>query len=240
MRVPLALRRAALVLLLLVAIGVPSLATVWVSAPDTSDIQERVRAITDARGVPLLSPDEVPPLLAEAIVAMEDERFYEHHGVDSIGLARAVLYDVVNVCLCQGGSTITAQLVKDVYLSGSDRGGKKLVDMVLALKVERVIGKKQILADYLSEILTGATTYGMTAAACRYFGAPLARLTLAQYALLGGVPQAPSLYDPTVNPNAAMQRRSEVLDQMVSLGDITPAQARAANAEPVLGNGSGC
>jgi penicillin-binding protein 1A len=240
MRVPAPIRRSVLVLLGLVVLGVPSLVTVWVSAPDTTDIQQRVKAITDARGVPLLRPDEVPPMLAEAIVAMEDERFYEHHGVDSIGLGRAVLYDFVNVCLCQGGSTITAQLVKDVYLNGSDHGGKKVVDMILALKVERVIGKKQILADYLSEILTGFGTYGMTDAACRYFAAPLSKLTLAQYALLGGVPQAPSLYDPTVNPNAAMQRRSEVLDQMVSLGEITPAQARAANAEPVLGNGPGC
>ena len=240
MRLPAPLRRASLVLLLLVAAAVPSLATVWVSAPDTTDIQQRVKAITDARGVPLLRADEVPPLLAEAIVAMEDERFYEHHGVDSIGLARAVLYDAVNLCLCQGGSTITAQLVKDVYLNGSDRGAKKFEDMILALKVERVIGKQQILADYLSEILTGYGIYGMTAAACRYFGAPLDRLTLGQYALLGGMPQAPSLYDPTVNPNAAMQRRSEVLDQMVSLHKITAAQARVANAEPVLGNGPGC
>ena len=240
MRVPLPLRRAALVLLLLVAAGIPTGATVWVSAPDTSDIQQRVKAITDARGVPLLGPDQVPPVLAEAVIAMEDERFYEHHGIDSIGLARAVLYDAVNLCLCQGGSTITAQLAKDVYLGGSDRGGKKFEEMVLALKVERVIGKKQILADYLSEILTGQGTYGMTAAACAYFAAPLNRLTLAQYALLGGVPQAPSLYDPTVNPNAAKQRRSEVLDQMLDLHEITAAQAKAANAEPVLGNGPGC
>ena len=217
----------------------PSAATLWSITPDVSDIQQRVAAVAAEHGVPLLGEGDVPELLAEAVVATEDERFYSHHGVDSIGLGRAALYDVVNVCLCQGGSTITEQLVKDVYLGGSDRGRNKLYDMVLALKAERVLSKSRIMSDYLSEITTGLGIYGVSAAACAYFRAPLQGLTLGQYALLAGVTQAPSLYDPTVDPAAARQRRSEVLAQMVADRYVTAAQARSANTEAVLDRGSG-
>ena len=235
-----ALRRLALVIAALGALGVVGLSTLWVTTPDPSDIQARVQAITRARGVPLMGENDVPPRLAEAVVAIEDERFYEHHGIDSIGLSRALLYDMTNLCLCQGGSTISAQLVKDVYLGGSDRGFNKVVDMVLALKVERVLNKKQILAYYLSEITTGFGRYGVIEASCAYFRAPLDVLTLGQYALLAGVTQAPSVYDPTVNPDLAQQRRAQVLSKMVVQHLITAAQAQAANAEPVTAQGPGC
>ena len=139
-----------------------------------------------------------------------------------------------------GRLDITAQLVKDVYLGGSDRGYNKLEGMVLALKVERILDKRQILALYLSEITTGFGRYGVGAAACAYFHSPLEHLTLGQYALLAGVTQAPSVYDPTVNPDLAQQRRAQVLAQMVSEHYISSAQADAANAEPVLSDGAGC
>jgi membrane peptidoglycan carboxypeptidase len=233
------LRRLALALAVIAAVLAPSAATLWISTPDVSDIQQRVEALTSSYGVPLLGENDVPTQLSEAVVATEDERFYEHHGVDSLGLARAVLYDVVNVCLCQGGSTITEQLVKDVYLGGSDRGYNKLSDMALALKAERMLTKSQIMADYLSEITTGLGKYGVVAASCAYFRAPLRDLTLGQFALLAGVTQAPSIYDPTVNPQAARERRSEVLAQMVADHYISAADAQAANAEPVLDRGPG-
>src|ERR1700680_3581514 len=195
----------------LVAVVAPVMATLWVSTPDVSNVQARVAAVTSGYGVVLLRPDQVPDTLAKAVIATEDERFYSHHGIDTIGLARALLYDTANVCLCQGGSTITEQLVKDVYLNGSDRGRNKFVDMVLALKVEMVLNKQQIMADYLSEIPTGQNRYGVTQAACVYFHAPLQSLSLGQYALLAGVTQAPSIYDPTVNPDAALRRRGGAL-----------------------------
>ena len=240
-RAPAPLRRLAVAAVLIVAVLAPSVITIWVATPSADDVQQRVRQRTDAFGVVLLNEDEVPPLLAEAVVATEDESFYSHHGIDSIGLARALLYDVTNLCLCQGGSTITEQLVKDVYLGGSARGYNKLKELVLALKVEGVIGKRQIMADYLSEITTGFGRYGVTSAACTYFHAPLADLTLGQYALLAGVTQAPSLYDPTVNPKAAATRRAYVLAAMVADKMITKDQAAAANAEPVLtADGPGC
>lgn len=220
------------------ALVLPSALTLWVSTPSAADVQTRVRAFTDAKGVVLLRETAVPPRLAQAVVAIEDERFYSHHGVDSLGVARALLYDVSNLCLCQGGSTITQQLVKDLYLGGSDRGRNKLDGMVLALKVERTLTKRQILADYLSEITTGLGVYGVTDAACAYFSAPLGSLTLGQYALLAGVTQAPSIYDPRVNPSAAAARRAHVLAAMLADGYITSSQAAAAKAEPVLARGT--
>lgn len=228
------MRRFATALVAAIALVSPSAITMWVSTPPGTDIQQRVSALTDRYGVVLLDPEQIPTTLSQAVVATEDERFYSHHGIDSVGLARALVYDVTNACLCEGGSTITQQLVKDVYLGGSDRGYNKLEGMILALKVERVIGKGQIMADYLSEITTGLNRYGVVSAACAYFKAPLDRLTLGQYALLAGVTQAPSVYDPTVDPAAAKGRRDHVLAAMVSDRLISPALAAAASSEPVL------
>lgn len=237
---PVNIPRVGAVIALLVALVAPVVATLWISTPDVSDVQARVAAETHAYGVVLLQPNQVPDLLAHAVVATEDERFYSHHGIDTVGLARSLLYDAANHCLCEGGSTITQQLVKALYLNGSDRGRDKITDMMLALKVEGILSKQQIMADYLSQIPTGLNRYGVVEAACAYFKAPLSQLTLGQYALLAGVTQAPSLYDPTVDPAAARQRRSEVLSAMVSVGYITTAQSSAAEQEPVLSTGGGC
>jgi membrane peptidoglycan carboxypeptidase len=231
---PVPARRFAVTVVIIAALVVPSILTLWVSTPSASDIQQRVLAATRAHGVVLLGEGDVPPLLAQAVVATEDERFYSHHGIDTIGLGRAFLYDATHSCLCQGGSTITEQLVKDVYLGGSDAGDNKIVDIVMAYKVELIIGKQRILADYLSEITTGLNRYGVSEAACDYFHKPLGSLTIGQYALLAGVTQAPSLYDPTIDPGLASARRSSVLAAMLADKIITPDQAATANAEPVL------
>jgi membrane peptidoglycan carboxypeptidase len=238
--VPTPLRRT--LLALVVAAGVLGLGLIvlWVSTPSADDVQQRVRDRTGELGVVLLHENDVPPLLAAAVVATEDETFYSHHGIDSIGLGRAALYDLTHLCLCEGGSTITEQLVKDVYLGGSTRGYNKVKELVLALKVERVITKRQIMADYLSEITTGYGRYGVSSAACTYFHAPLGRLTVGQYALLAGVTQAPSIYDPTVNPGAAAARRSHVVQTMLTHRLISQDQAAAAEAEPVVASGPGC
>jgi membrane peptidoglycan carboxypeptidase len=234
-----AVARLALAASVLAALLLPSGLTLWIGTPSATDVQQRVRAYTDAKGIVLLGENEAPSALEQAVVATEDERFYAHHGIDSIGIGRSLLYDVTNLCLCQGGSTITQQLVKDLYLGGSDRGRNKVEGMVLALKVERILTKHQIMADYLSEITSGFGLYGVTAAACAYYSAPLGNLTLGQYALLAGVTQAPSLYDPRVNPDAAAARRAHVLDAMLADGYITSSQAVTAKAEPVLARGPG-
>ena len=229
-----ALARLGLAVALIFALLLPSALSLWVVTPSADDVQARVTAYTHAKGVVLLGETGVPLTLAHAVIATEDERFYYHHGIDSLGVARAFLYDLTERCLCQGGSTITQQLVKDIYLGGSDRGRNKIEGMVLALKVEHTLSKDQIMADYLSEITTGLGVYGVSAAACNYFSAPLGNLTLGQYALLAGVTQAPSLYDPRVNPQASAARRAHVLAAMVADSYITNSQAAAANAEPVM------
>jgi len=234
---PVPARRLALTLIVLLTLAVPSAITLWVSTPSADDVQQRVLDATRSHGTVLLAEGEVPPLLAQAVVATEDERFYSHHGIDSIGLGRAFLYDVTHYCLCQGGSTITEQLVKDVYLNGTNEGYNKVIDVAVALKVEQRIGKNRIMADYLSEITTGLNRYGVSAAACAYFHKPLSNLSIGQYALLAGVTQAPSLYDPTIDPELAAARRGSVLAAMVDHNIITADQAALAAAEPVLATG---
>ena len=211
----------------------------WLATPSVADLQARVAALAAARGSSVLEPGAVPPQLAQAIVATEDERFYQHHGIDVIGLGRALLFDLSHGCLCQGGSTITQQLAKDVYLGGSDAGPNKLADMALALKEELQYGKTQILADYASIVGVGIDRYGMAVGACDYFGVTLDGLDLPQAALLAGMPEAPSAYDPLAHPAEAAARRGHVLDAMVSEDDITAAEAAAADSAPLVSPSAG-
>jgi membrane peptidoglycan carboxypeptidase len=211
---------------------VAGVVVLWVVTPSGDDLQSRVTALATGEHATVLAPGDVPPLLAEAIVAVEDERFYQHHGIDVIGLGRAFLYDVTHRCACQGGSTITQQLVKDIYLGGSDAGPAKLADLALAFKVELRYSKAQILADYLSIVPSGYGRYGVANAACADFHRPLARLDLGEVALLAGLPQAPSAYDPLLHPDLARARRTIVLGAMVEDGYVTPQQAGSAAAEP--------
>ena len=205
----------------------------WNVTPPADDVQARVANRAATLGVPVLPPGAVPRMLADAIVATEDERFYEHRGIDGIGLIRAGLDDIANGCLCEGGSTLTEQLVKAVYLGGSDRGVAKAVDAIVAFKTETVIDKKRIMADWMTLAPTGANLYGMAPSACVYFGKPLGSLDLAEYALLAGLPQAPSADDPRTNPANAARRRSEVLAAMLGHRLISRSQAEAARAEPL-------
>jgi penicillin-binding protein 1A len=223
-------RAAATIVLVTLAAAVVA----WVATPDVHDAQARVDAVAARLNVPVLSPADVPEQLALAVVATEDERFYSHHGIDIPGVVRAVIDDARMRCLCEGGSTITEQLIKKVYLNGSDMGVDKLIDVILAFKVESVLDKPRILADWLSLAPTGPTRYGVGPTACVYFGRPLANLDLAQYALLAGLPQSPVSYDPLRHPEAALRRRGQVLDAMAGHGYITAAEAASARVEPLL------
>jgi membrane peptidoglycan carboxypeptidase len=206
----------------------------WLATPNVADAQARVEALASLHRAPLLSPSDVPQMLALAVVATEDERFYSHHGIDLPGILRAVIHDVRMGCLCEGASTITEQLVKEIYLNGSDTGLNKLVDVTLAFKVESVLDKPRILADWLTLAPTGPTLYGVAPAACAYFGRSLADLDLAQYALLAGLPQSPVDYDPLQYPEAALHRRGQVLDAMLGHQYISAAEAASARSEPLL------
>lgn len=223
--------RAVATVLVLALIGAGLL---FVTTPAGSDVDHLTAAEAQRFGVERLRAGDVPAQLADLLVATEDERFFSHHGIDVLGLGRAILADLQRGCLCEGGSTITQQLVKETYLGGTDQGLNKLRGMALAFKVETVTGKRQILADYLTVTPFGSGVYGAPLAACTYFHRPLGQLDLAQYALLAGMPQAPSAYDPRYHPDSAAWRRALVLDRAAADGYISPQQASAAKAQPLL------
>jgi membrane peptidoglycan carboxypeptidase len=202
--------------------------------PPGTDLPQRVAAI--AGGLEL-RPGEVPTLLARAVVAVEDERFFLHHGLDTLGTARALWVDVSGLCACEGGSTITQQLVKNVYYQTDDRIARKVPGMAVALKIELRYDKETIMADYLSVVPTGYDLLGAREAACAYFDRALDDLSLSQAAELAGMLAAPSIYDPRLHPDLAQSRRDHVLDRMVQVGYVGRAQAAAARDEPVLAGG---
>jgi penicillin-binding protein 1A len=163
-----------------------------------------------------------------ATVAIEDRRFYEHGGVDPVGIFRALVANVRARKIVQGGSTITQELVRNLYLSRERTVRRKVVEACLAIKLSRSWSKDKILTAYMNEVYYGNHAYGIEAAAQTYFSLPAGRLDLQQAALLAGLPQAPSLYDPLHSPRAALSRRNEVLKAMLVSGDITAAQYQDA------------
>lgn len=182
----------------------------------------------------MLPLSAVAPILRDAVVATEDERFYRHHGIDLIGVLRAIPYDAVHLSFAQGASTITEQVGKLLYLGGNDHSPwRKLEDAALALKLEGRYSKEQILAAYLDSAYFGEHAYGAWAASERYFGIRPRRLDAAQATLLAGLIQAPSAYDPFAHPAAARARQVEVLRSLVRTGFLTAEEAAAALARPL-------
>jgi penicillin-binding protein 1A len=169
-----------------------------------------------------------------ATIAIEDRRFYQHGGVDFHAIARAALTDLEHGSIVQGGSTITQQLVRNLYI-GSDKRtfSRKIKEACLAMKLGGKLSKNQILADYLNEVSYGNHASGIEAAAQTYFSKPARRLTLAQAALLAGLPQAPTLNDPFRHPDEAVARRNEVLRAMANAGMVSGAQVAAASSRPL-------
>jgi len=170
----------------------------------------------------------ISPWMPRATVAIEDRRFYQHGGVDPVGIVRALVADIRARRIVQGGSTITQELVRNLYLSRERTLERKVIEACLAIKLSRAWSKERILTAYMNEVYYGNHAYGIEAAARTYFSIPAKKLSLAQSALLAGLPQAPSLYDPFDNPAAALRRRDEVLKAMLENGDITQAQYAAA------------
>jgi penicillin-binding protein 1A len=172
--------------------------------------------------------DAISPWMPKATVAIEDRRFYHHGGVDPVGILRALVADVSAGRIVQGGSTITQELVRNLYLTHEQTLRRKLVEACLAIKLSRAWSKERILTAYLNDVYYGNHAYGIQAAAETYFSVPAVRLTLEQAALLAGLPQAPSYYDPLHNPAPALARRDEVLHALLRSGDISDAQYTTA------------
>ena len=173
---------------------------------------------------------QIPKVMQEAVLAIEDARFYRHSGVDYLGVARAALAQF-NKAKSQGASTITMQVARNFYLSTEKTFTRKIYEILLALKIERQLSKPQILEVYMNQIFLGQRAYGFAAAADIYFGKPLADLTVAEAAMLAGLPQAPSAYNPVSNPKRATRRQQYIIDRMETNGFITEEQAIAARAE---------
>jgi penicillin-binding protein 1A len=176
----------------------------------------------------ILTLKTVPAYLPEALVAVEDRRFWEHGGLDLLGMARAVVVDVMAGHVVQGGSTLTQQVAKTLFLSNARTFRRKAQEMLLTLWLTHHFTPAQILEIYLNRVYLGAGAWGMDAAAETYFGVPASELTLWQAAMLAGLPRAPSRFNPLADPAAAIARTKEVLAAMVRSNYITQIQADAA------------
>ena len=174
--------------------------------------------------------DNIPDVMIDAVLAIEDARFYQHSGVDYLGVIRAGLANVSRA-KSQGASTITMQVARNVYLSSEKTFTRKLYEILLTFKMEHALSKDQILEIYMNQIFLGNRAYGFAAASEAYFGKPLKDITVAEAAMLAGLPKAPSAYNPIINPKRARARQLYIIERMQDNGFITPAQAVAAKKQ---------
>ncbi len=186
----------------------------------------------EVRRIPIASPD-IPPNFRSAFLAAEDGNFYHHAGVDPAGLLRAAAQLLKSGHVRSGGSTITMQVAKNFFLSREQTFSRKLTEILLALQIERSLSKDEIFNLYVNKIYLGKRAYGIVAAAKVYYGKPVSQLTLAQVAMIAGLPKAPSRYNPINNPARAKQRRDWILGRMHELGSIDAADYHAALNEEV-------
>ncbi|MDB5944794.1 MAG: putative bifunctional family b-glycosyltransferase/PBP transpeptidase [Ramlibacter sp.] len=173
---------------------------------------------------------DIPKVMVNAVLAIEDARFYSHGGVDYKGLVRAALANLGRV-KSQGASTITMQVARNVYLSTEKTFTRKLYEVLLTFKLEHMLSKDQILEIYMNQIFLGNRAYGFAAASEAYFGKPMKDLTIAEAAMLAGLPKAPSAYNPISNPSRARARQQYIIERMADNGFITAAEAEAAKKQ---------
>ena len=183
--------------------------------------------------------DDIPPNLEFAILAAEDTNFYHHPGVDILGLGRAAMQLVTSGKIQSGGSTITMQVARNYFLSFEQTFTRKFTEIFISLKMEQELSKHEILELYINKIYLGKRAYGFEAAAQVYYGKSLGELDLAQLAMIAGLPKAPSLYNPIVNPSRALIRRNWILQRMLSLGMIDKEAYQTAVESPITAKNYG-
>lgn len=232
--------------------GLVGLAISFRNLPEVQSLQDYVPSETthiyDINGKPLaslhgeenrevVSLNKISPHLKRAVIAIEDSQFYHHRGINPIGVLRAAAANFNQGSTVEGGSTITMQLVKNLFLSPERTLSRKSAEAVLALRIEQVFPKDQILEMYLNQVYWGHNNYGVETAAESYFNKPAADLTLAESAMMAGTIQAPEAYSPFVDYKLAKRRQALVLNRMQQLGWITAAEVEAAKQQPLrLGN----
>jgi penicillin-binding protein 1A len=180
-----------------------------------------------------LPHDRIPPIMREAMIAVEDRRFRNHPGIDPIGMARAIGVYATSRRWTQGGSTITQQLARNIFLDNSRTFGRKMREAILAMALEWRFSKEEILELYLNRVYFGGGAYGIDAASRRFFGHPASEISTTEAAIIAGLVKAPSNYSPTADVEAARGRAGVVLDVMLDAGTITPALRRASNPADV-------
>lgn len=193
---------------------------------------ELIATFGEYRRLPLKYED-IPPVVLNAVIATEDSRFYEHFGVDPVGILRALYIAVKTHNFSQGGSTITQQVAKNFFLTPERSIGRKIREMILAIRMEKELSKEEIIALYLNMINFGSRAYGIGSAAYTFYGKEAKDLTLSEAALLAGLPNAPSAYNPIYHPNKALHRRNWVLHRMLNQEFITQAEYEQAVSEPL-------
>lgn len=198
------------------------------------DREGRLIATVSAQNRIPVTVEGIAPVMLDAIVAIEDARFYKHHGIDPAGMARALYHNLRAGGVVEGGSTITQQLAKNLYLGPERTVERKLKELVLTVQLERKYSKTEILVMYLNQIYFGQGAYGIEMAARTYFGKPARELDLAESAMLAGIPRAPSVYSPARNFQIAEKRQKIVLDRMVELGFINKSNASKAAGEKLI------
>ncbi|HEY9743229.1 MAG TPA: transglycosylase domain-containing protein [Coleofasciculaceae cyanobacterium] len=229
-----------------VAGGLVGLATSFRNLPDVRVLRNYVPSETsyiyDVKGKPLanlhgeanrevVKLEKVSPILKRAVLAMEDSHFYLHHGINPNSVGRALLMNWENGTVVEGGSTLTMQLVKNLFLKPERKFSRKIAEAVMAIRIEQIFTKDQIFEMYLNQIYWGHNNYGIQTAAESYFGKTADKLTLAESAMLAGLIQSPEEYSPFVSFDVAKQRQSVVLTRMQDLGWITPTEAEAARKQ---------
>ena len=181
----------------------------------------------------IVTIDQIPEDLQHAVVAIEDERFYQHKGIDIRGILRAGIHGLASGRFDEGASTITQQLARNFFLSPEKTLMRKIKEAFLAIRIEQLLNKDEILELYLNKIYLGYRAYGVGAAAQVYFGKPIDQLTLSEMAVIAGLPKAPSTFNPLYSMDRATARRNVVLSRMLSEGYITQAQYDEARSEPI-------
>ncbi|OGB85305.1 MAG: penicillin-binding protein, partial [Burkholderiales bacterium RIFCSPLOWO2_12_FULL_67_210] len=228
---------------ILIAVGI-ALAVAYPNLPDVADLADYrpklpLRVLTaDGQLIGefgeerrnLLTINEIPDVVKNAVLAIEDSRFFEHHGVDYRGMLRAALANL-GEAKSQGASTITMQVARNVFLSAEKSYTRKIYEVLLTFKLEHQLSKEQILEIYMNQIFLGQRAYGFSTAAQTYFGKPLKDVSIAEAAMLAGLPKAPSAYNPITNPKRARARQQYIIERMEENGFITHDQAEQAKAE---------
>lgn len=228
---------------LLMTVGI-ALAVAYPNLPDVADLADYrpklpLRVLTSEGQLigefgeerrNLLTIREIPDVMKNAVLAIEDARFFEHSGVDYRGMLRAALANL-GQAKSQGASTITMQVARNVYLSAEKSYTRKIYEVLLTFKLEHLLTKEQILEIYMNQIFLGQRAYGFSTAAQTYFGKPLKDVTIAEAAMLAGLPKAPSAYNPISNPKRARSRQLHIIDRMVENGFISEVEAEAARTE---------